>query len=132
MNPKLEEKPIGVPGASSPQQMTNHKPSFASVPSPHRDTHKDIKDGKFKDAGEELDDARLQGVKVTDFEITELLKDLGMNEADADELATGLGVKDSKKVDQDSSDNAAAESKTDDAKETSASKESGPEAPASK
>ena len=93
-------QPVGVPGVALPQQVTNQKPSFASVPSPHKNTIKDIKSGKAHDAGEELGDARLQGVKVTDSELTELLKDLGLSGNDADELANSLGAnqKDAEKV----------------------------------
>ena len=126
-------QPVGVPGASSPQQMTNQKPSFAAVPSPHRDTVKHVKSGKARDAGEELDDARLQGVKVSDAEITELLRDLGLNEADADELASGLGVKGAKgeegsgsrsgeKDQQDSNDERVNETKVDEVLSASAEK----------
>lgn len=81
--------------------MTNHKPSFASVPSPLRDTIKDIKAGNARDAGEELEDTKLQGVKVTEAELTALLKDLGLGGADADELASGLVSKDVKEEDED-------------------------------
>ncbi|KAI5121269.1 hypothetical protein M0805_002314 [Coniferiporia weirii] len=86
--PMLSAKPIGVPGASSPSQMTNHKPSFASpAPSPLKDKSK--KGGEL-DAGAVLDDVSLQGVSVTDADLEELLSELGLEGDDVGELVKGL------------------------------------------
>jgi len=81
-------KPVGVPGASSPQQMTNQKPSFAAAPSPLKD--KGGKKGSEIDAGAALDDAGLQGVNVTDEDLADLVRDLGLEGDEAGELVKGL------------------------------------------
>lgn len=83
-------QPVGVPGASSPSQMTNHKPSFAASPSPLRSKNKDQSAQEF-DVGTELVGFGLQGVKVTDDELLDLVNELGLNDADAGELVKGLG-----------------------------------------
>ncbi|THH11208.1 hypothetical protein EW145_g805 [Phellinidium pouzarii] len=87
--PALAAKPIGVPGASSPVQMTNHNPSFATpTPSPLKDKSKD----KGLDAGLVLGDAGLQGVSVTDADLEALLSELGLEGDDAGELVKGLST----------------------------------------
>lgn len=83
-------QPVGVPGASSPSQMTNHKPSFAASPSPLRSKNKGQSPQEF-DVGTELVGFGLQGVKVTDDELRELVEELGLSDADAGELVKGLG-----------------------------------------
>ena len=83
-------QPVGVPGASSPSQMTNHKPSFAASPSPLKSKNKGQSAREF-DVGSELVGFGLQGVKVTDDELRELVEELGLDEADAGELVKGLG-----------------------------------------
>jgi SH3 domain-binding glutamic acid-rich protein len=83
-------QPVGVPGASSPSQMTNHKPSFAASPSPLRSKNKGQSAQEF-DVGTELVGFGLQGVKVTDDELLELVEELGLNDADAGEFVKGLG-----------------------------------------
>jgi len=88
MGVKLVEKPIGVPGASSPQQMTNQKPSFSASPSPLRK-----KNDKEVDLGDTLPGYGLQGLKATDDELAELAKELGLDDADAADLVKGLGSK---------------------------------------
>ena len=82
-------QPVGVPGASSPSQMTNHKPSFAASPSPLRSKNKGQGTQEF-DIGTELVGFGLQGVKATDDELRELVEELGLGEADAGELVKGL------------------------------------------
>ncbi|KAF8499447.1 hypothetical protein JB92DRAFT_2981418 [Gautieria morchelliformis] len=83
-------QPVGVPGASSPAQMTNHKPSFAASPSPLKSKNKGQSEQEF-DVGTELVGYGLQGVKVTDDELRELVEELGLDGADAGELVKGLG-----------------------------------------
>jgi SH3 domain-binding glutamic acid-rich protein len=68
--------------------MTNHKPSFAASPSPLKS--KKQSEQEF-DVGAELVGYGLQGVKVTDDELRELVEELGLDEADAGELVKGLG-----------------------------------------
>lgn len=67
--------------------MTNHKPSFAASPSPLRDKSKG---GKEIDAGSALEDASLEGVLVTDDELAELVKELGLEGDAAGDLVKGL------------------------------------------
>ncbi|TDL28625.1 hypothetical protein BD410DRAFT_781140 [Rickenella mellea] len=80
----LPARPVGVPGASTPQQVTGHKPSYAATPSPLR------KGVKEMDMGEELPGFGLQGLKVTDDEIADLVKDLGLEGDEATDLVKGL------------------------------------------
>ena len=84
---KLEAKPVGVPGASSPSQMTHHRPSFASQPSPLKDKSKEEKE---VDAGTLLEDTSLQGIAVTDDELADLVKELGLEGNEAGDLVKGL------------------------------------------
>lgn len=70
--------------------MTNHKPSFAASPSPLRSKIKGQSAQEF-DVGTELVGFGLQGVKVTNDELRELVEELGLDEADAGELVKGLG-----------------------------------------
>jgi len=86
----VQVHPVGVPGASSPSQMTNHKPSFAASPSPLKSKSKGQSDAEF-DVGTELVGFGLQGVKVTDDELQKLVADLGLGGAEADDLVKGLG-----------------------------------------
>ncbi|KAF8528005.1 hypothetical protein BU17DRAFT_38782 [Hysterangium stoloniferum] len=90
--------PVGVPGASSPSHMTGHKPSFAVSPSPLRSKTKGKGDDEF-DIGEELVGFGLQGVKVSDNELLDLVAELGLGEDEANDLVKGLGssTDDSKK-----------------------------------
>ncbi|KAF8592043.1 hypothetical protein K439DRAFT_1401582 [Ramaria rubella] len=83
-------QPIGVPGASSPSQMTNHKPSFAASPSPLKSKSKGKSDEEI-DVGTELVGFGLQGVKVTDDELRELVEQLGLGGEEAGDLVRGLG-----------------------------------------
>ncbi|KZW01997.1 hypothetical protein EXIGLDRAFT_602222 [Exidia glandulosa HHB12029] len=83
------QAPVGVPGAHSPSQVTpQHKPSFAPQPSP---LAKKVRKGEPElDAGEQLDDRSLAGVKVTQDDLLQLVADLGLGGADADDLVKGL------------------------------------------
>lgn len=70
--------------------MTNHKPSFAASPSPLRSKNKTPKEEEF-DVGNDLVGFGLQGVKVTDDELRELVEELGLDSSDAGDLVKGLG-----------------------------------------
>ena len=87
--PKLEVVPIGVPGASSPSQMTNHKPYVATSPSPSP-LKDNTKKGKEHDAGLLLEDRVLEGIQVTDTELEDLVKELGLEGDEAGDLVKGL------------------------------------------
>ncbi|KAL5519074.1 hypothetical protein ACEPAH_757 [Sanghuangporus vaninii] len=85
----LVVKPVGVPGASSPSQMTDHKPSFANQPSPLKEKSKS---GEEVDAGTLLEDTSLQGIAVTDDELANLVKELGLEGDEAGDLVKGLST----------------------------------------
>lgn len=87
--PSLSVKPIGVPGASSPQQMTNQKPSYSTSPAPSPLKNKD-KGVAGKDAGTLLEDTTLDGVDVTDDDLEKLVMELGLGGEEAEELVKGL------------------------------------------
>lgn len=88
--PTLAAKPVGVPGAASPLQMTNHKPSPVSpAPSPLKDK---TKKGKELDAGSVLGDSGLQGVNITDSELEALVAELGLEGDEAGELVKSLSA----------------------------------------
>ncbi|KAA1467908.1 hypothetical protein DENSPDRAFT_833070 [Dentipellis sp. KUC8613] len=127
--PLLPEQPIGVPGAQSPSQMAklSHKASFntsPSTPSPLRSkteraasgTHLSPGDAdpemqkvveeirkrneKEFDVGNELIGFGLQGVKVTEDDLLQLVEELGLEGDDAGDLVKGLSdmtLKDDKK-----------------------------------
>jgi len=84
-HPQLAAQPIGVPGATPPPKL-NVKPSPS--PSPLKDKGK--KGEKQLDLGIELDDAGLQGVTVTDEELADLVKELGLEGDEAGDLVKGL------------------------------------------
>ncbi|KAF8913005.1 hypothetical protein CPB84DRAFT_1841432 [Gymnopilus junonius] len=94
--PMPEVKPIGVPGASSPLQMTpEHLRSkmFPQTSSPSPLRTKGIPVNKRTgelDMGEELSGFGLQGVKVTEGELRDLIAQLGLGDEDAGDLAKGL------------------------------------------
>jgi len=71
----------------------DHKPSFAPSPLGRRVVsnkhHPD--DPRELDAGDELGDSSLTGIKVTEDDLMQLMNDLGLGGADADELVKGLG-----------------------------------------
>ncbi|KAF5323614.1 hypothetical protein D9611_005768 [Ephemerocybe angulata] len=94
----LEVKPIGVPGASLPMQMTpDHirtkilsaqqvSPLKGKVPKP---INKEP-EGSRIDIGEELNGFGLQGVKVTEDELRDMISQLGLGADDAEDLVQGL------------------------------------------
>ncbi|KLO17043.1 hypothetical protein SCHPADRAFT_815610, partial [Schizopora paradoxa] len=86
-HPQLPSTPIGVPGATPPPKL-NVKPSPNPSPSPLKDKGK--KGGKELDLGIELDDAGLEGVTVTDEELADLVKELGLEGDEAGDLVKGL------------------------------------------
>jgi len=90
--PAPSEKAVGVPGASTPQKMTNQKPSFAAKPSPLKSQTDGVEKGNEIDLGAALDDAGLQGVTVSDQELADLVKELGLEGDDAGELVKGLSA----------------------------------------
>jgi hypothetical protein len=88
-------KPIGVPGASSPLQMTPDrlKSKIMAKPPPSPLQGKALpvnkRVGEF-DVGDELSGYGLQGVKVTDDELRDLVAELGLNGDEAGDLVKGL------------------------------------------
>jgi SH3 domain-binding glutamic acid-rich protein len=103
--PTLPEKPIGVPGASSPSQMAKpaHKALFnaspassplrgatASPPAVDKELLRKHNESEF-DVSEELSGYGLQGVKVTDDELLALVEELGLGGEEAGDLVKGLG-----------------------------------------
>ncbi|OSD03559.1 hypothetical protein PYCCODRAFT_231841 [Trametes coccinea BRFM310] len=83
--PLLRAVPVGIPGAYSPAQMN---PSHVSpAPSPIKTKSRE---GEL-DAGDKLGDASLHGVNVTEDDLLALVEELGLGEADAEELVKGLG-----------------------------------------
>ncbi|KAF8312139.1 hypothetical protein DL93DRAFT_2043844, partial [Clavulina sp. PMI_390] len=82
----LEERPTGVPGAYTPNQMTGHTPSHApagSVP------QKAVREGEM-DMGDHLEGFGLQGVKVTADDLADLVKSLGLDDENTKDLIGGL------------------------------------------
>ncbi|KII93790.1 hypothetical protein PLICRDRAFT_36022 [Plicaturopsis crispa FD-325 SS-3] len=87
--PLLPTQAIGVPGAASPAQMTpeHHKPArFDSSPS-GKPVNK--REGEF-DISTELSGFGLQGVKVTEDDLADLVKELGLQGDEAGDLVKGL------------------------------------------
>ncbi|KAG9125145.1 hypothetical protein FRC07_008783 [Ceratobasidium sp. 392] len=84
----VPQKPIGVPGVATPLQVTGQKPSFS--PSPSKPPKKPS--GKSVDLGSELSGFGLEGVKVSEEEMLELVASLGLGGDDADDLVKGLGL----------------------------------------
>ncbi|KAG8714630.1 hypothetical protein FRC08_011670 [Ceratobasidium sp. 394] len=82
------QKPIGVPGVATPLQVTGQKPSFS--PSPSKPSKKPS--GKSVDLGSELSGLGLDGIKVSEEEMLELVESLGLGGDDADEPVKGLGL----------------------------------------
>ncbi|KAH9937059.1 uncharacterized protein B0H18DRAFT_1205979 [Fomitopsis serialis] len=77
----LPSPPIGVPGAYSPAQMhPHHQPSPSPQPSPLKNKPVNKKGVKGIDAGEELGDARLAGVTITDDDLLSWSRSLGSGE----------------------------------------------------
>jgi hypothetical protein len=89
-------QPIGVPGAASPLQMTpDHLKSkmFAQTSSPLKGKGSSIPVNKRENefnVSTELDGYGLQGVKVTEDELRDLVAELGLDGDDEGELVRGL------------------------------------------
>lgn len=94
--PALLLKPIGVPGAVSPLEMTPEhlrKKILAQPPvSPLKGKVVPVnkREGEF-DVSTELEGYGLQGVHVTEDELRNLVAELGLDADDAGELVKGLG-----------------------------------------
>jgi len=90
--PPLEVKPIGVAGAFLPLQMNpKHRPTLSPGPSPAKPAVADGSRGKEIDAGEELSEYGLEGVKVSEQDLMDLVSEL-IGEEDAGDLL-GVGKK---------------------------------------
>ncbi|KZT72783.1 hypothetical protein DAEQUDRAFT_735781 [Daedalea quercina L-15889] len=87
----LPSQPIGVPGAYSPAQMhPHHQPSPSPQPSPLKNKPVNKRRENEIDIGEELGDARLAGVNVTDDDLLALVEELGLGGDEANDLVKGL------------------------------------------
>ena len=86
--PLLRAIPVGVPGAYSPAQMNPEHVSPA--PSPIKTKPSPIQREGEIDAGDQLEDASLRGVNVTEDDLMKLVEELGLDGADADDLVKGL------------------------------------------
>jgi len=88
-------KPVGVPGASSPLQMTPDRLKSKIMAQPPASPLKgkalpvNKRVGEF-DVGDELSGYGLQGVKVTEDELRDLVAELGLDGDDAGDLVKGL------------------------------------------
>ncbi|QRV76604.1 SH3 domain-containing protein [Ceratobasidium sp. AG-Ba] len=82
------QKPIGVPGVATPLQVTGQKPSLS--PSPSKPPKKPS--GKSIDLGSELSGFGLEGVKLSEEDMLELVESLGLGGDDAGDLVKGLGL----------------------------------------
>lgn len=98
--PPLPVKPIGVPGAALPLQMTpehiktkilaqQHQPSPLKGKAPPKPINKE-EEGSRVDLGDELGGYGLQGVKVTMDELRDMIEELGLGGDEADDLVKGL------------------------------------------
>jgi len=94
--PMPEVKVVGVPGAMTPLEMTPERIKqkiLAGSPAPSPLKKKPIPVNKRTselDAGEELGDCGLEGVKVTMDELRALVEELGLEGDDAGDLVKGL------------------------------------------
>ena len=87
---KLEAKPVGVPGAYSPLEMNpSHKPVASPRPAPTK--LKDESRGREIDVGNELSGYGLEGVKVSEQDLMDLVSEL-IGEEGADDLVRGFQV----------------------------------------
>ncbi|KAL0578600.1 hypothetical protein V5O48_003391 [Marasmius crinis-equi] len=90
---ELEEKPIGVPGAALPLQMTpDHikKLAMNRNPSPSPNQIPVNKRTDLFDISTELSGYGLQGVHASEQELIDLVKELGLEGEDAGDLVKGL------------------------------------------
>ncbi|EPQ60525.1 hypothetical protein GLOTRDRAFT_135198 [Gloeophyllum trabeum ATCC 11539] len=98
--PAPPTQPIGVPGALSPAQSLplGHSPTPSPGPSPLKSKDKKPVNKKRQiDVGEELVGFGLQGVKVTEDDLRDLMEELGLEGEEAEGLVKGLsGASDSK------------------------------------
>jgi len=104
--PKLPEaKPIGVPGAMMPLQMTPDRLKEKITAQPPKSPLSGAGGKKSmpvnkrageRDLGDELRGYGLQGVKVTDDELLDLVKGLGLDDDAAGDLVKDLGGSKSK------------------------------------
>ena len=84
-------KPVGVPGAVPVSQMTpeHHKPKFfpqdPDTPSKPANKRNDF------DISTELEGFGLQGVRVTDDDLRQLVQDLGLDGDEAEDMVKSLG-----------------------------------------
>jgi len=92
---KLEVKPVGVPGAYSPLQMNpSHKPTISPHPTPTKP--KDTTRGDEIDLGEELSGYGLDGVKVSEQDLMDLVSEL-IGEEGAGDLVKGFKIPEKEK-----------------------------------
>jgi len=95
--PPAEQQPIGVPGVATPLQMVPErlKLHVLATPAPSPNTAASIPVNKRQgegDVGEELSGFGLQGVKVTQDELKELVEELGLEGDEAGDLVKGLSA----------------------------------------
>lgn len=84
----LKAPAIGVPGAALPEQMQGHKPSFApNGPTPMKKSGAAGTGEELVDAGDVLPGYGFQGLKVTMNELTDLAKELGLNEKERNRIS---------------------------------------------
>ncbi|KAJ8083827.1 hypothetical protein PM082_002593 [Marasmius tenuissimus] len=98
---ELEEKPIGVPGAFLPLQMTpDHikKLALNRNPSPSSNQIPVNKRTDMFDVSTELSGYGLQGVHASEQELIDLVKELGLEGDDAGELVKGLSTESAPEV----------------------------------
>ncbi|ELU41852.1 hypothetical protein AG1IA_04123 [Rhizoctonia solani AG-1 IA] len=118
----VPQKPIAVPGVATPSQITGQSPSFA--PSASKPLKKSTPRTKSIDVGSQLGFG-LEGVKLTEEEMLELVESLGLDGDDAGELVKGLGLSSSKATSRKSTfDNPPAPSTSQTDTKTNASSES--------
>ncbi|CAE6457983.1 unnamed protein product [Rhizoctonia solani] len=120
------QKPIAVPGVATPSQITGQRPSFA--PSPSKPPKKSTPRTKSIDIGAELGFG-LDGVKVTEEEMLELVESLGLGGDDAGELVKGLGLSSSKTSNKSTSGNSSAPVAQADTKTNASSEPAGTSTP---
>ncbi|KAH0838190.1 hypothetical protein J3R83DRAFT_6442 [Lanmaoa asiatica] len=84
-------KPVGVPGAVPVAQMTpeHHKPKF--FPQDPDTPLKPVNKRNDFDISTELEGFGLQGVRVTDDDLRQLVKDLGLDGDEAADMVRSLG-----------------------------------------
>ncbi|KAH7344823.1 hypothetical protein B0J17DRAFT_636966 [Rhizoctonia solani] len=120
------QKPIAVPGVATPSQITGQRPSFA--PSPSKPPKKSTPRTKSVDIGAELGFG-LDGVKVTEEEMLELVESLGLGGDDAGDLVKGLGLSSSKTPNKSASGNSSAPVTQADTKTNASSEPAGTSTP---